>query len=165
MVNQLEFLCERRGIKVEFIAHKFIDSASELKNSKPIIKVHKIFKECPMKVATAVVEIFTGEGYTSECIEIIESYLREKFGPVGINVQPPKVIITRLANKGVSTDYRVKKENYYSNEEMYIEADISSIDVTSIKNQQKKLNDNETLSTKEQDILELDIVVRPPLHN
>jgi len=45
MVNQLEFLCEKRGIKVEFIAHKFIDSASELKNSKPIIKVHKIFKE------------------------------------------------------------------------------------------------------------------------
>jgi hypothetical protein len=179
MVNQLENLCEERGIMVEFITNKFIDTDNVTKYNKPVIKVHKIFKECPMRVATAVIEIFTGEGYTSECIEIIESYLKEKFGPVGIKVQPPKVIKTMPVNKETSIihninegDYKKSKiemhkgknDNYYNIEELYFEADISTIDVTNKRGQQNRLNDNEILMPEEQDILELDMVVEPSLH-
>lgn len=192
MENKLENLCEERGIMVEFITNKFIDTESGIKCNKPVIKVHKIFKECPMRVATAVVEIFTGEGYISECLEIIEKYLTQKFGPVGIKIQPPEVIKIRPANKDASTIYnmnevnyniqdemhermkgnyynkaeiyKVNNENYYDMEEMYIEADISSIDVTNKRGRQKRLNDNEILMPEEQDILELNIVVEPSLH-
>jgi len=162
MVNQLENLCEEKEIKIEFINYNFIDDASEFKYNKPVIKVHKIFKECPMKVATAIIEIFTEEGHTSECIEIIENYLVEKLGPVGIKIQPPKVIIPKPVNKAINSTYNNNKENYSNEEDLYIETDISSINVTNIKGQQKKLNNNEIIMGKEQDILELDIVIKPP---
>jgi exoribonuclease II len=187
MVNHLENLCEERGIIVEFINNKFIDSDSGTKYNRPVIMVHKVFRECPTRVATAVVEIFTGEGYISECIEIIEKYLTQKFGPVGIKIQPPKVIKTQPpkviktmpANKETSIIhninkgdykktkiemYKGKNDNYYNFEELYLEADISTIDVTNKRGQQNRLNDNEILMPEEQDILELDIVVEPSLH-
>lgn len=192
MGNQLENLCEERGIVVEFVTNKFIDNERGAKYNKPVIKVHKVFKECPMKVATAVVEIFTGEGYTSECIEIIERYLKEKFGPIGIKIQPPEVIRARPVNNNMGTGYKKheedhgsneemykgyegiyntraekyhgKNENYYSVDEKYIEAEIAVIELRNLGGQQKKLRDNESLTLKDNDILELDIVIDPPLH-
>lgn len=164
MANHLENLCEKKGIKVEFISNKFIDDASEFVHGKPVIKVHKIFKECPMKVAAAVVEIFTTQDFTSEFIGIIESYLKEKFGPIGIKIKPPKVTIISTFKKEVNNDYKEKKENHYHKEELYIEAEISSMDVTNMKGQHKNLDKSETLRAKSEDILELNIVVTPPLH-
>ena len=164
MVNHLEDLCEKREIKVEFITYNFIDGAIELKYSEPVIRVHKIFKECSMKVATAIVEIFTGEGNTTDSIDIIENYLNEKFGPVGIKIQPPKVLITRPNRNAESSSYNCEEKLYSSEEEMYIEADISFINITNIRGQQKKIYDNEALMAKERDILELDIIVKPPIY-
>lgn len=149
---------------MEFIAHRFIDTTHEFRQGSRIIKVHNIFKECPIEVAAAIVEIFMDEDCAPECIGIIENHVKEKLGIEDVKIQPPKATMTELVKKVTDTDCSEKRNNGCGKEELYIEADISTIDVTNVKGECKRINDNGVLMLDKDDILELDIVARPSLH-
>jgi hypothetical protein len=160
MANLLESLCKERGIAVDFIKHNFIDDPTEPEYIKPVIKVHTIFKECPAEVAEAIVSLFTGNGSTADGIATIEGYLIKKFGNVGIRVKPPKILKSVTAKKEEKSPGYDKDRD--SGNEPYIEAVISSIEVTNLKGEHKVLNANEIFSIKDPDVFDMDVVVRPP---
>lgn len=158
MVEHLKRICQERGLELIFVTDKYIDFQSAGKSQCSQIKVHKIFQNCPLRVAKAVITICTEQEVNDRNIAIVENYLREK-----LNLNPVQFEIPK--DNGIENN---EFENIQSSEESYVdgmlEANISTIVVKGLWGEKKSLSKNESLLASEDDVLELDIVVKSPLH-
>lgn len=151
MMTYLEELCYRKKIKLQYINDKVLGKPER----KEMIKVHEIFKNCPCEVAEAVVKYYLDPDKNIQEIEIILEYLKEECSSV-----------TKTTKDNEEYLENEKKENVITNINKvhdYEEVTIENMEVKSLYRDEDFHSESGVIKFQDDDVLELKIVVSPPL--
>lgn len=181
MIGHLERICSNRGIDVSFITDKFIDFQYIAEHEFLKIRVHEIFKNCPLRIAKALIAICIEQDVEKEYTAIVEDYLRETLKTDNINITSSNVDVNNIEKKGELKGSKthnsqiktpavreqkmpspgLQKQSATDNN---LEANISTIEITSLWSGKLQIEKDQSLIVPDDDIMELNIVVEPPLH-
>jgi hypothetical protein len=154
-MGHLERLCSSKGLKVIFITDKLLDFLGNNQEESSEIRVHEIFKDCPLRVAKAILSVWQSHGTDNDKIAIIEEYITSN-GDIQIDL--PR------GSKYSNEIIKDSPPNEMNDEKGYLEADISSLEINSLWGESKKIKKDSSLVPSSDDVLELNIVIEPPLH-
>lgn len=145
------------GIKLVLTNNKIQVLSAERKNNLTIIRAHKVFKNCPSNVAEAIVNYYSKGSSKEKSSQIIRDYLAPFF-PNGL------FKIKNLENSLIETTIQDVPEDLDINTSysLLTEFDISSIKVSNFWGKEESNVDN-SLRPSSNDILDLDIIVMPPV--
>lgn len=152
----LKKLCKNLKIKLVYTNNKVSILSCSTSNNHPVIRAHKMFKECKEEIANAVVEYYTKTQNKEENLKIIKDYANIKFISHKYKIIPPGDEFYNSVKKITTTD--VHDEN---NKSALVELDISSMTKKNLCEKAYEVNLGETIKTSENDILEVNIIVNP----
>lgn len=89
MENYLKEFCANQNIVVIFTEDDYIALSSAIKDGTPIINAHRIFEDCPEKVAKAVLSYYTEPQYDESLLKIIRGYIDSIIVTVAYIIKPP----------------------------------------------------------------------------
>lgn len=151
MISYLEDLCYREKIKIEYMNDKVLGKPE----GQGIIKVHEVFKNCPYEVAEAIVQYYLNCNKNAAGIRVILDYLKEICSNSNTSFKNDKVYAEN-EEKGDLTKDEDKEDNYE-------EVNITNIEVKSLYKDDRFSYDNQVIKLQGNNVLELKIVVEPPL--
>lgn len=157
MKNYLEKLCINLGIKLIYVNNKVLLLSCDIKNSMPIIRVHKIFKSCTEEVAVAILGYYTDSAREQEYEKIIRLYIEGNYIVDSYKIKTPKELF-----KSFIIDMMPLKDNIKAKSDYLVEFQISSMILIDESGLEKEVKPNDSLRPLEDDILEMDIVVSQP---
>lgn len=158
MEDYLEQLCINLGIKLVYTTNKITILSGEIKNNIPTIRVHRLLKNCPQDVAQAIVSFYTDLSNSDGFMKIIEDYSKEKFPSVNFKIRPSSEAFRVLTVEKMPSNFS------YNNEDSSLgEYSISYIQITNFQGRRTTVKAGDALSPLEDDLLELDVVVEPPV--
>jgi len=147
--NYLENQCNTLGIKCIYTTNKTKLLASNVLNGIPILRVHKMLKQCNLFVATAIINYYTKQELDLEAYKVIEDYIASSNPNLAFKIGPPNKLFTDI--------FTNRKINYDSCE--MTEFEIISINKKSFMNHET--NSSTEIIIEEEDVLELDISIKP----
>lgn len=156
MSDTLKELCNSLNIELVYTNNKVMVLTYSTENNHPIIRVHKIFKECNEDIANAIISYYLKTENREKNLKVIENYLNNAFNSKRYKIKPPGNDLNCLVLMDV-------KPNGFSEEAKsdLIEMKISSITKKSFYESNFTVNPDDSLKLSEDDILEVNIVVDP----
>jgi len=154
MVNYLKELCKDLGVNLIFTNNKLTILSSTVHDNIPVLRVHKIFKKCPEKLAKSIVGYYSDFKHSNKHLITIENYINNKFPEMEYTIKPPDRSYKDLLSKTVNlSDSNTIKSPL-------VELDITFISQKDFWGNITDIDPDEGISPTEEDFLELDIVVK-----
>lgn len=158
MKGYLEDLCFNLGIELVYMNNKNIFLSAGVKNNTPIIRVHQSFKQCPLKVANAILGYYTKDKDREENLNIINQYLKDILLIKNFKIKESSGLFKKAAIESMPSEiYEDEKGSFLK------EYNISSIDARDFYGNRIKINRDKYINPSENDVLELNITVEPPI--
>jgi hypothetical protein len=162
MGDYLEQLCESMNIKLTYSESKFPVFSGRIMENGGYIKASTIFKNCPHNVADSIIKYYKDSENQDEYLKIIDNFIENRMK------NNDKAIEKSIDQKAEynKPEIKVQRSNYGAkendNENMQlVELEISSIVKSNFYSGSKSLNPDETIKPTNDDVIELDIEVKP----
>jgi hypothetical protein len=156
MEDYLSKLSLNLGIKLIYTSNKVTVLSCSYKDDIPIIRAHKIFKNCTRSLALAIIGYYTDSETEKENLKIIEEYVKKNFLGKLFKIEPFDEMFKSMCLKNIPI-----KDTYVNDSEKIAEYSISSMVQTDFYGNKLILEPEKTLTPSNDDILELDITVIP----
>jgi hypothetical protein len=156
MEDNLLKLCSDLGIKLIYTSNKVTVLSCSYKNHIPIIRAHKIFKNCTSSLAVAIIGYYTDSKTEEENLKVIEDYIKKNFLGKPFRIEPFDDTFKSICLKNIPV-----KESNKNDLEKIAEYKISSMVQTDFYGNKLTIQPEQTLKPSGDDILELDIIVLP----
>lgn len=153
MDNYLKTICTNLGIMLIYNSNKIKVLSAEIKNNIPLIRAHKIFRSCPYTVAKAAINYYIDTENRKKYEKILLEYLNKQ-----INSNLFKIIPLDLDFKSKIVQTLPVIDTIDNNTSL-IEFDIVCMSVKDFWGNEKKYDYNEKITPKNDDFLELNIVI------
>jgi hypothetical protein len=158
MKDYLEKTCENLGIKLIFTNNKVVVLSAEIKNNQPIIRAHKVFKGCPYEVALALISYYSSENHIAKNEQILREYLVNNLISDTFKIRPVDMSFKKGIEKGIPSE-----STNIDNNPSLVEFCVSSMVVKDFWGKKLQNASDNSINPSCNDILELDIVVDPPV--
>lgn len=156
MDDYLRKMCTTLGVKLIYTNNKFLVLTAEIKDNVPVIRAHKIFKHCPQSVAQSVINYFTDSEGRSIHEKVIEEYLKQNFSSDTFSIEPLNLDFKNKVAENMPFEIDVNDDS------MFKELDIADMIVKDVWGNEKKHDSNSPLVPDSNEILELDVIIKPP---
>lgn len=158
MEDYLTRLSVNLGIKLIYTSNKVTVLSCSHKDDIPIIRAHKIFKNCTNDLAIAIIGYYTDSSFEKENLKVIQEYVKENFSGELFKIEPFDEAFKSMCIKNIPV-----KETHENNLEKIAEYKVSSMVQTDFYGNKLTIQPEGTLKLSNDDILELDITVLPSL--
>ncbi|MDF2951937.1 MAG: hypothetical protein K0S18_1520 [Anaerocolumna sp.] len=157
MYDNLKKLCNNLGIKLIYTSNKVIVLSAHVKNGIPYIRANKIFRYCSKAIAQNVIDYFiTLEGKEIK-EKVIETFIIKK-------LKQDKIKIKASDNSfKMAVDHNLPKSINKNQTKVLTEFTIENIIVKDFSGNEKTNSKDSILTPKDDDLLELDILIKPPV--
>ena len=154
MVDILKKLCKNYNIELSYVNNKVVILSCNFKNNHPMIRVHKIFKECNETIAYAIIGYCTKAEKRENNLKIIKDYADKRFNSQRYRITAPN---DEFYNEVVKV---IIPEDFKQNgKSALLQLNISSITKKGFYGDVYTINPDESIKVDESDILEVDITV------
>ncbi|SDY75098.1 hypothetical protein SAMN05660462_00820 [Proteiniborus ethanoligenes] len=150
MNSHLKSLCNNLNIELIYTDNKYTVLSNGSKNSIPVIRANKVFRNCPRNVAEAIIEYYFF--LDNENLNLVEEYLEQK------NILSYKIKVPIQLSYPIESKAITKKSNK-TIAESEIEANISHIILKDFKGNKSYVKPNEAIKPLTDNIYELDVTV------
>lgn len=158
MEDYLTRLSANLGIKLIYTSNKVTVLSCSYKDDIPIIRAHKIFKNCTNDLAIAIIGYYTDSSFEKENLKVIQEYVKKNFSSELFKIEPFDETFKSMCIKNIPV-----KEIPENDLEKIAEYKISSMVQTNFYGNKLIIKPEETLKVSSDDVLELDITVLPSL--
>jgi hypothetical protein len=158
MNDYLEKTCVNLGVKLIYTNNKVVVLSAEIKNNLPIIRAHKVFRGCPYEVALAVISYYSSENHIAENEQVLREYLLNNLMTDTFKIRPMDLSFKKGIEKGMPSE-----STNTGNNPSLVEFYVSSMIVKDFWGQELQNASDNSIKPSYNDILELDIVVDPPV--
>lgn len=156
MDNYLKKICIGLGIDMIYTNNKVIVLSADVKNGVPILRAHKVFKGCSYKVAQAVVGYYTEVERRIVHKVVIEEYLKKYY-------KGNEFKLKKFNLKEYITSNMLVEDKHDVNDTSLEEFEVFYMTIKNFLGDEKKQEISSELSTTDNNLLELNIIVKPPI--
>lgn len=146
MKDFLRQICKEKGIKLVYTNNKYIILSTGLQKRIPTLRVHKIFKNCPKKIANSITDYLYLQNIDI-CIKNINRYAKKKFGSTSYKINPPSEKFSKALKTINNTNTSLG------------EYDILSINQRIFFDETTSICKDGIISVPNDDVVELDITI------
>lgn len=146
-MDYLKNECEKFGINLVYSNNKVLILSSSIANDVPTIRANEIFKNCSEEAAYSIIDYYTNLKRNSNSINIINDFVKLNYAHSRYKIKSP------------NQDFLNYFRNYSTT---LIEYEISGITQNHFYGNPENISPDSSIKTLDDDIIELDIVVKPP---
>ena len=154
MEDYLKKYCTEFKINLVYTNNKLTILSSTVQNHIPTLRVHNIFKNCPEKIAKAIINYYLNFEDDNSLLLIIESYIKEKLNTAQYKILSPSKQFKELLNKT-----HILPQANSSNTLTLVEYDILSITQKDFFGTISNIKPDETIKPSLENVLELTVVI------
>jgi len=154
--DYLKELCADLNIALVYTNNKLTILSCGVNNNKPIIRVHKMFKDTNKKIAKAIINYYTDYEQNDKHLKIIKNYIDKKYPSMKCKIKEPTEAFIEYLRRNVN---QLKMDANYnlSTGELYI----SQITKKDFWGNRSSVKPKESISVADDEVLELEILVSP----
>lgn len=156
MKDYLQEWCKNFNIKFSYTNNKITILSCGINKNIPIIRVHRIFRNCSETIANAIIGYFTDFEHNNDHLKTIEHYLNVNYPSMKYIIKSPNKEFREYLIKNIIPIKKNKKDDFSLHE-----LNISHITKKDFMGQNSNIKPDETLSVSGDDLLELEILVEP----
>jgi len=151
----LEF-CKNLDINIIYTNNNLTILSFSVNKGTPTIRVHNILKNCPEKIAIAIIGYFTEPEHKDAHLNILKNYMKEEFPYMKYKITPPNKNFKELSDKNIACISKGQEEK-----SALIELNISNITVKDFYGNISDVNPTESINISENEFLEIEFIVDP----
>ncbi len=154
MKDYLKEICSNSNIMLTYSENNTIVLSSGFHNDIPVIIAHNIFKNCPMKVAQAIISYHTHSIDKNKHMKIINKFIEEHFHNTEYKISPPD---EKFENFLLNNIQPIKPRNV--KDSPLHEMNISQITMKDFSGYYRDINSDDTIEALNDNITEVDITI------
>lgn len=154
MKDYIKELCKELEINVVYTNNKRTVLSSSFQRDNPILRIHKIFKNCTKKIAEAVISYYTDQHNRNDNLDKIHTFLNTNFSSKDYKIIAPCNTLKINVNEETSP----KALDKYKKTEL-AEFQIKKIIKDNFFGGESEISPDEAIRSSSEDVVGLDIIV------